>query len=146
MVLLTVPLSLVGALGALMLFGLELNIYSQIGLIMLIGLATKNAILIVEFANQKREEGLSIYRAVIEAGRIRFRPILMTAFSTIFGLMPLAFASGAGAMSRVSIGMSVVGGMLVSTLLSLYVIPVFYVLINGVQKKMVRNLHLEPEH
>ncbi|MFO8039359.1 MAG: efflux RND transporter permease subunit [Sodalinema sp.] len=145
-VLLTVPLSLVGALGALMLFGLELNIYSQIGLIMLIGLATKNAILIVEFANQKRAEGFSIYRAVIEAGRIRFRPILMTAFSTIFGLMPLAFATGAGAMSRVSIGMSVVGGMFVSTLLSLYVIPVFYVLINGVQKKMVRNLHLEPEH
>lgn len=118
-VLLAVPLSLIGALGALLLAGLELNVYSQIGLIMLIGLATKNSILIVEFANQKRDEGLSIYRAVVEAGRIRFRPILMTAFSTIFGLMPLAFASGAGAASRVSIGMSVVGGMFVADFKSL---------------------------
>ena len=124
-VLLAVPLSLIGALGSLLLVGLELNVYSQIGLIMLIGLATKNSILIVEFANQKREEGLSIYRAVVEAGRIRFRPILMTAFSTIFGLMPLALATGAGAASRVSIGVSVVGGMFLSTILSLYVVPVF---------------------
>ncbi|MCC5899247.1 MAG: efflux RND transporter permease subunit [Phormidium sp. BM_Day4_Bin.17] len=145
-VLLAVPLSLIGALGALLLAGLELNVYSQIGLIMLIGLATKNSILIVEFANQKRDEGLSIYRAVVEAGRIRFRPILMTAFSTIFGLMPLAFASGAGAASRVSIGMSVVGGMFVATILSLYVVPVFYLIINGVQTRLVRTLHLEPEH
>ncbi len=144
-VLLAVPLSLLGAFGALWLARLDLNIYSQIGAIMLIGLATKNSILIVEFANQKREAGLSISRAVLEAGKIRFRPILMTAFSTIFGLLPLAFASGAGAASRVSIGMSVVGGMLVSTLLSLYVVPVFYVIANTAQKRLVKSLHLTPE-
>ncbi|MBP0002443.1 MAG: efflux RND transporter permease subunit [Cyanobacteria bacterium SBC] len=141
-VLLAVPLSLLGAFGALWIARLDLNIYSQIGVIMLIGLATKNSILIVEFANQKREQGLSISQAVLEAGKIRFRPILMTGFSTIFGLLPLALATGAGAASRVSIGMSVVGGMLVSTLLSLYVVPVFYVLANVAQKRLVKSLHL----
>lgn len=144
-VLLAVPLALLGAFGALWVSGLELNIYSQIGIIMLIGLATKNSILIVEFANQKREAGLAIAQAVLEAGKIRFRPILMTAFSTIFGLMPLVFATGAGAASRVSIGMSVVGGMLVSTVLSLYVVPVFYVIANAAQKRLVRSLHLRAD-
>ena len=126
-ILLAVPLSLLGAFGALWLAGLEVNVYSRIGLIMLIGLATKNSILIVEFANQLLAEGMSITKAAIEASRLRFRPILMTGFSTIFGVMPLAFASGPGAASRVSIGMSVMGGMLVSTVLTLYVVPVFYV-------------------
>ena len=115
-ILLAVPLSLLGALGALLLVGLELNIYSQIGLIMLIGLVSKNSILIVELANQQRDRGRSTTQAALDAGRVRFRPILMTAFSTIFGLMPLALASGAGAASRVSLGTAVVGGMLVSTL------------------------------
>ncbi|MEB3342174.1 efflux RND transporter permease subunit [Okeania sp.] len=132
-ILLAVPLSLLGAFGALWLAQLEINVYSRIGLIMLIGLATKNSILIVEFANQLLAEGMSVTKAAVEASRLRFRPILMTAFSTIFGVMPLAFASGAGAVSRVSIGMSVMGGMLVSTVLSLYVVPVFYVMAKGLQ-------------
>ena len=132
-ILLAVPLSLLGAFGFLWLGNLEVNVYSRIGLIMLIGLATKNSILIVEFANQLLAKGMSITKAAIEASRLRFRPILMTAFSTIFGVMPLAFASGPGAASRVSIGMSVMGGMLVSTVLSLYVVPVFYVMAKGLQ-------------
>ncbi|NER36352.1 MAG: efflux RND transporter permease subunit [Oscillatoria sp. SIO1A7] len=127
-ILLAVPLSLLGAFASLLLAGLPLNIYSQIGLVMLIGLATKNSILIVEFANQLRDQGKPIAIAAIEAGKVRFRPILMTAFSTIFGLLPLALATGAGAAARVSIGMAVVGGMLVSTFLSLYIVPVFYVM------------------
>lgn len=135
-ILLAVPLSLLGAFGALWLAQLEVNVYSRIGLIMLIGLATKNSILIVEFANQLLADGMSITKAVVEASRLRFRPILMTAFSTIFGVMPLAFASGAGAASRVSIGMSVMGGMLVSTILSLYVVPIFYVMAKGLQSRL----------
>ncbi|NES75131.1 MULTISPECIES: efflux RND transporter permease subunit [unclassified Okeania] len=135
-ILLAVPLSLLGAFGALWLAQLEVNVYSRIGLIMLIGLATKNSILIVEFANQLLADGMSITKAAVEASRLRFRPILMTAFSTIFGVMPLAFASGAGAASRVSIGMSVMGGMLVSTILSLYVVPIFYVMAKGLQSRL----------
>lgn len=140
-ILLAVPLSLLGAFGALWLAELELNIYSRIGLIMLIGLSTKNSILIVEFANQLREMGRSISQAAIEAGKVRFRPILMTALSTIFGVMPLAFATGAGAVSRVSIGMSVMGGMLVSTLLSLYIVPVFYIIATTLQSRLVGDEH-----
>ena len=136
-ILLAVPLSLLGAFGALVVFGLQLNVFGQIGLIMLIGLVTKNSILIVEFANQLREKGLSITKAAIEAGLVRFRPILMTAFSTIFGLVPLAFATGAGAVSRVSLGMTVLGGMLVSTFLSLYVVPVFYVMATNAQSRII---------
>ncbi len=137
-ILLAVPLSLLGAFGALFVFGLQLNVFGQIGLIMLIGLVTKNSILIVEFANQLRERGLSTAKAAIEAGLVRFRPILMTAFSTIFGLVPLAFATGAGAVSRVSLGMTVLGGMLVSTFLSLYVVPVFYVMATNAQSRLIR--------
>ncbi|MBO0349952.1 efflux RND transporter permease subunit [Phormidium pseudopriestleyi FRX01] len=144
-ILLAVPLSLLGAFSALLMAGLDLNIYSQIGLIMLIGLATKNSILIVEFANQRREEGLSITKAALDAAKVRFRPILMTAFSTIFGLLPLAFATGAGAAARVSIGMSVVGGMFVSTLLSLYVIPVFYTIAMKAQYRLMHKGHDETE-
>ena len=102
-ILLAVPLSLLGAFTALFVAQLDLNVYSQIGLIMLIGLATKNSILIVEFANQQRDLGMGIEAAVTSAGQVRFRPILMTAFSTIFGLLPLVFSTGAGAASRVSI-------------------------------------------
>lgn len=139
-ILLAVPLSLLGAFMALWLFGIELNVYSQIGLIMLIGLSSKNSILIVEFANQLREEGLPPMKAAVEAGRTRFRPILMTAFSTIFGLLPLVVATGAGAIARISIGVAVVGGMLISTLLSLYVVPVFYVLATSIQTWVVSRL------
>jgi hydrophobe/amphiphile efflux-1 (HAE1) family protein len=142
-ILLAVPLSLLGAFVALIWAGLELDIFSQIGLIMLIGLATKNSILIVEFANQLREQGMSITKAAISASELRFRPILMTAFSTIFGILPLAFATGAGAASRVSLGMTVVGGMFVSTLLSLYVIPVFYVIAIQAQYRLMHHGHKE---
>ncbi len=136
-ILLAVPLSLLGAFGALWIAQLELNAFSRIGLIMLIGLSTKNSILIVEFANQLREQGLSIQQAAIEACRLRFRPIMMTALSTILGVMPLAFATGAGAASRVAIGMAVMGGMFVSTFLSLYIIPVFYVIATSIQSRLM---------
>ncbi|MEO0946828.1 MAG: efflux RND transporter permease subunit [Cyanobacteria bacterium J06641_5] len=125
-ILLAVPLSLLGAFVALQATGISFNVYSQIGVVMLIGLATKNSILLVEFANQQRDRGLSPQEAILEAARSRLRPILMTAISTIVGLLPLAIATGAGAASQRSLGVVVLGGMAVSTLLSLYVVPVFY--------------------
>jgi HAE1 family hydrophobic/amphiphilic exporter-1/multidrug efflux pump len=132
-----VPLAMLGAFLALLLTGLQLNIYGQVGLIMLIGLVSKNSILIVEFANQQRDQGKSISQAALNAGNIRFRPILMTAFSTIFGLMPLALSSGAGAVSRSSLGTVVLGGMLISTVLSLYAVPVFYAILTRAQQSVV---------
>ncbi len=125
-IILSVPLAVTGALGALLLAGISLNVYSQIGMIMLIGLIAKNAILIVEFANQLRDEGRSIRDAVTDAAIIRLRPILMTTIATIFGAWPLAFASGAGAESRSALGWVIVGGMSFATLLSLFVVPVLY--------------------
>ena len=122
----TVPLALVSALGALWMTGGTLNIFSQIGLVMLIGLVTKNGILIVEFANQRKETGLSVREAVEDAAAARFRPILMTSLSTILGILPIALALGAGAQSRVPMGVVVVGGMLGGTLLTLYVVPAIY--------------------
>ena len=129
MVLSSAPLALVGALGALWVRGLQIDVYSQIGFVMLIGLAAKNAILIVEFAKRRREEGLGIVEAAMEAGRLRLRPILMTAFAFILGVVPLMFASGAGAASRQSIGTTVFGGMVAATTLTLIFVPVFYALI-----------------
>jgi multidrug efflux pump len=125
-ILLTVPLALLGALGSLYLFNQTLNIFSQIGIIMLIGLVTKNGILIVEFANQRREHGLSKPEAVIDAATGRLRPILMTSLATALGFLPIALALGAGSESRVSMGITVVGGVLFSTLLTLYMIPALY--------------------
>jgi hydrophobe/amphiphile efflux-1 (HAE1) family protein len=129
MVLLAVPLALFGALGALWIRGLQIDVYSQIGFVMLIGLAAKNAILIVEFAKHLRENGMSIVEAAMEAGRLRLRPILMTAFAFILGVLPLMLATGAGAASRQSIGTTVFGGMLAATVLTLLMVPVFYALI-----------------
>src|ERR1700749_2923857 len=126
MVLLAVPLALLGAFGALWIRGLEIDVYSQIGFVMLIGLSAKNAILIVEFAKHLREQGHSIVEAAMEAGRLRLRPILMTAFAFILGGVPLMFAAGAGAASRQSIGTTVFGGMLAATALTLLFVPVFY--------------------
>jgi multidrug efflux pump len=125
-ILLSVPLAVVGALVSLFIFGQTLNIYSQIGLIMLVGLVTKNSILIVEYANQLRGEGMDIFEGVIEASRIRLRPILMTSFATIFGVLPIALGIGAGGESRMPLGISVVGGMVFSTFLTLILVPVVY--------------------
>lgn len=125
-ILLSVPLAVFGALLTLYVFGETLNLYSQIGLIMLIGLVTKNGILIVEFANQQRVKGLSINDAVREAATIRLRPILMTSLATIFGILPIAIGLGAGAESRRPLGLVIVGGMLFSTFLTLIIIPVVY--------------------
>src|SRR5438105_4347574 len=129
MVLLAVPLALFGALLALWLRGRQIDVYSQIGFVMLIGLAAKNAILIVEFARRRREEGLDIVEAAMEAARLRLRPILMTAFAFILGVLPLVFATGAGAASRQSLGTAVFGGMIAATALTLVFTPVFYSLI-----------------
>ena len=122
----TVPLAIAGAVLSLWYFGQTLNIFSQIGQIMLIGLVTKNGILIVEFANQKKAQGLSVIDAVKEAARLRLRPILMTSLSTVLGTLPIALALGAGSESRVSMGIAVIGGLIFSTILTLFVIPAIY--------------------
>lgn len=122
----TVPLAMAGALLSLWYFGQTLNIFSQIGIIMLIGLVTKNGILIVEFANQRKAQGMTIREAIIGAAEARFRPILMTSLSTILGILPIALALGAGAESRVSMGIAVIGGLVFSGALTLYVIPAIY--------------------
>lgn len=130
-ILLAVPLAMLGALLAESLRGFPNDVYCQVGLVMLIGLASKNAILIVEFANQLREEGLSIIQAAVEASQQRLRPIIMTAISTLLGIFPLVIATGAGSASRQSLGTAVFGGMIVSTVLSLFVVPVLYIVIVG---------------
>lgn len=128
-ILLSVPLAVFGALVSLFAFGQSLNIYSQIGLIMLIGLVTKNSILIVEFANQLRSRGQETMKAIVEASVIRLRPILMTSFATVFGILPIAIGLGAGAEARRPLGIAVVGGMLFSTFLTLVLVPVVYSLL-----------------
>ncbi len=125
-IILTVPLAVAGALFGLWAVGATLNIYSQIGIVMLVGLAAKNGILIVEFANQLRDEGLTIRDALIEASITRFRPILMTSLATAIGALPLVLYEGAGAQSRLAIGIVVFAGVIFSTMLTLYVVPVFY--------------------
>lgn len=125
-IMLTVPLALVGGLLALWTFGQTLNIFSQIGLIMLIGLVTKNGILLVEFANQRRRAGLDLMEAITDAAAKRFRPILMTAVSTVFGVLPIALAFGAGAESRMPLGIAVIGGLIAGTFLTLFVVPAAY--------------------
>ncbi len=122
----TVPLALAGALFALWYFDQTINIFSQIGQIMLIGLVTKNGILLVEFANQRRQQGLSVTEAIQDAARTRFRPILMTTLSTVLGILPIALALGAGAQSRSSLGIAVIGGLIFSGFLTLFIIPVIY--------------------
>jgi HAE1 family hydrophobic/amphiphilic exporter-1 len=128
-VLLGVPLAVLGALGAQWARGLSNDVYCQVGLVMLIGLAAKNAILIVEFAEQLREKGMTVIEAAVEAARIRLRPILMTSLAFILGVLPLVFATGAGEAARHSVGTAVAGGMFVSTFLNLIFIPVLYVVV-----------------
>lgn len=137
-IMLTVPLALFGALLFMWLFDVTMNIYSQIGIIMLIGLVAKNGILIVEFSNQRQSAGMSKYEAVIGASVQRLRPILMTSVSTILGLLPLAMASGEGANGRIAMGIAVVGGMLISTLLTLFVVPAMYIYLSTDRKSKTR--------
>jgi len=130
-IMLTVPMAIAGAMLSLWIFGQTLNIFSEIGMILLIGIVTKNGILIVEFANQKQKAGMTKKMAAFEAASARFRPILMTSLATIFGAFPIAFALGAGAQSRVPLGIVVVGGLLFSLLLTLFIIPVTYIVMSG---------------
>ena len=134
-IMLTVPLAVAGALIFMYSSGITMNIFSQIGIIMLIGLVAKNGILIVEFANQKQAAGEEKGGAILEASLQRLRPILMTSFSTILGLLPLAFASGEGARSRVAMGVAVTGGLLISTIMTLYIVPAIYSYISTDRKK-----------
>jgi HAE1 family hydrophobic/amphiphilic exporter-1 len=130
-VMLTVPIALLGAVALTGARSLDNNTYFQIGLVLLIGLSAKTAILIVEFAKQLREEGKSVYDAAMTAARLRFRAILMTAFSFILGVIPLVIASGAGARSRVSLGTAVFGGMLASSVIGIFFIPFLYYVIQS---------------
>jgi multidrug efflux pump len=134
-VMMTVPLALTGALFFMWYFNITMNIFSQIGIIMLIGLVSKNGILIVEFANQRKTAGLSKAEAIRYAAAARFRPILMTSLSTILGVLPLALGLGEGAQSRVAMGVAVVGGLILSTFLTLFVVPAIYLFISSETKK-----------
>ena len=136
-IMLTVPLALGGAVFSLWYFNLTLNIFSQIGMIMLIGLVTKNGIMIVEFANKIRESGKSKMDAILEASALRLRPILMTSLATMLGALPIALALGAGARSRIPLGVVIIGGLLFALILTLYVIPVIYTYLS--RKKDVSN-------
>lgn len=135
-VLLSLPVGIAGAIGFVKLAGLENNIYFQVALIMLIGLLAKNAILIVEFAVQRRHHGLSLVDAAIDGAKARLRPILMTSFAFILGLMPLALANGVGAVGNRSIGMGAVGGMLIGTVFGVFVIPILFVIFQSLQEKI----------
>ncbi|MFO0436291.1 MAG: efflux RND transporter permease subunit, partial [Sphingobacteriaceae bacterium] len=125
-IILTVPTALAGAIFSLWYFNQTINIFSQIGMIMLIGLVTKNGILIIEFANQLREKGMNVKDALIEASTSRLRPILMTSLATILGALPIALALGAGSKSRMGMGIVIIGGLLLSMVLTLFVIPAIY--------------------
>jgi multidrug efflux pump len=143
-IMLTVPLAVAGAVLSLWLLGHTLNIFSKIGMIVLIGIVTKNGILIVEFANQRRAQGLSIKEAAIDAAAQRFRPILMTSLATILGALPIALALGGASTSRIPMGVAIIGGLAFSLILTLYVIPVIYTYITSKeQKKLVEDKTLE---
>jgi len=135
-VLLAIPFGVFGAFGLQWARGLQNNIYAQIGLIMLIGLVAKNAILIVEFAKLKHEDGMPLFEAAREGARLRFRPILMTSFAFILGVVPLMTASGAGAASRHALGTSVFGGMLVATICGVMVTPSLYVAFQKLENRI----------
>jgi HAE1 family hydrophobic/amphiphilic exporter-1 len=134
-VIMVVPLAVLGTVLAVMMKGADNNVYTQIGITLLIGLASKNAILIVEFAMAEREKGKSLVDAAVDAARLRFRPILMTSIASIAGFMPLVVASGAGAASQQAIGIAVVGGMAAATLMSLSFTPVFYIAMKRLGEK-----------
>jgi multidrug efflux pump len=137
-VLLSVPLAVTGALLTLKIAGSTINLYSQIGMILLIGLVTKNSILLVEYTNQLKERGLDTIEAALEAGRIRLRPILMTSVATVAGALPIAFGLGAGSLSRRPLGYAIVGGLVFSTLLTLFIVPAVYVIFDGLLARLHR--------
>ena len=139
----TVPLALIGAMVSLWYFDQTMNIFSQIGVIMLIRLVSKNGILIVEFANQRKAMGEPMLIAVKNAAVARFRPILMTSLSTVLGILPMAIATGAGAESRVAMGIAVVGGMVCATFLSLFVIPAIYSYLSTEKVNVIGEEHKE---
>jgi HAE1 family hydrophobic/amphiphilic exporter-1 len=151
-VLLSLPVAVWGAFAGLLVGRYELNVYAQIGLVMLIGLSAKNAILIVEFAKMKHEQGMGVVEAALEAAKLRLRPILMTSFAFILGCVPLAKASGAGALSRQVMGYVVIGGMLAASFIAIFLIPVLYYLVErfmGGKKKIAAPTEsppLEPAH
>ena len=144
-VMLIVPLGLVGAISAVTLRGLENDVYLQIGLLTTMGLAAKNAILMIEFADQAEKQGKRVIEAAIEAARIRLRPILMTSLAFIFGVLPLAISTGAGANSRIAIGTAVIGGMLTATALAVFYIPLFYVMVRRTTRDALKHLHHTPK-
>lgn len=144
-IMLTVPLAIAGAVLAMYLFGHTLNIFSQIGIIVLIGIVTKNGILIVEFANQKKLEGMSIQQAAIESATQRFRPIVMTSFATILGALPIALALGGASTSRIPMGVVIIGGLVFSLMLTLYVIPSLYTYLTSKGQKIDETLFKEEE-
>ncbi len=135
-VLLSVPLAVTGALATLLIMGATLNLYSQIGMILLIGLVTKNSILLVEYGNQLMAKGMTAAEAIIESGRIRLRPIVMTSVATIMATTPIALGLGAGSQSRRPLGYAIMGGLFFSTLLTLYLVPVIYVLLDGLRARV----------
>ena len=143
-VLLVIPLGLVGAIFAVTLRGLQNDVYLQIGLLTTMGLAAKNAILMIEFAEQAEKQGKRVIVAAVEAGRLRLRPILMTSLAFIFGVLPLAVSTGAGANSRIAIGTSVIGGMLTATVLAVFYIPLFFVLVRRTTRDTLKRFHHEP--
>jgi HAE1 family hydrophobic/amphiphilic exporter-1 len=133
-VILVVPLGVMGAIGAVSIRGMDNNVYTQIGIVLIIALASKNSILIVEFARELRSRGHSIREAAAEAARMRFRPILMTSFAFILGVVPLMVAHGAGAAGQQALGTAVFGGMLASTILAVFFVPAFYVVMQGISE------------
>ncbi|HMR44067.1 MAG TPA: efflux RND transporter permease subunit, partial [Saprospiraceae bacterium] len=150
-IMVTVPLALAGAFLSMWLFGLTLNIFSQIGMIMLIGLVTKNGILIVEFANQSRKKGMSKNEAVVYAAGQRLRPILMTSLAMALGALPIALSLGAAATSRIPLGIVIVGGIIFSLILTLYVLPAIYSYLSANKKspefeELIRSEEVEMEH
>jgi len=140
MLMITVPMALTGALVFMWYFNITMNIFSQIGIIMLIGLVSKNGILIVEFANQRKELGINKLEAIRYSAAARLRPILMTSLTTILGILPLAIGMGEGAQSRVAMGIAVVGGLTISTFLTLYVVPSIYLIISSEPKQLKNEL------